>query len=907
MATNYMFTFLNSEPDLFKSSRLVYYRKRAAPSKSATRSSVAKARKAAGMSPLGSSGSDRTVIRSGPSTYTPAGSSSGSDRTVLTSTPVASRADIIKRMESNDPMTKAKAVNEFNALGGATPAATTDDVGTFDPEAEGQASIEGENAATNLFAKKYGLNSDAPVTVEDQADLLKTRQLQDKKYQTEQQARQAALDRSQMATLKQQTEASVAGVTSQLAQGREGAMSEGAPQAVSQFRGTASKTLNEANTRLEAAQSQRRRAMVELERAQDKGQQDLARSLRAEIAVAAQEIRKAQAAADNEARQIMVADATIRKTNQETLAKTFSMMSPESILGMNQNDMMHMANESGVPYEQIANMQQQAALTQTIANSNDQLEVDKAQADLDKLLADEANWGKTDSPIELEYYKTLSDDDREIYNAQKGTSEYIEMKTLDADGNETITPGFIDPITKTFKPITGLGVNGDKFNSLEGIQAGVQDGELVVNTPPDLLASCGAGVNRTWGIAAGGKGGFSNTYASKKGVVDNNGVLSESITNPTSQLQAGMAFVMDTGDKWGHVGLVKSVNEDGSFNTVEWNADGAFRGSGTRKGPSNMTERTRQVDDVYGFAYPPSDAMTAQTTGGELEGLDYIKATEMVTLLTKGKGTTEYKELLMEQIAALKNDGNSWDDIQDKLEFANFGEGFAEYKGGTVARAYRSVNLGSLTNAQREAFEFELDNAVSSGDESQVEQVLKRTARSSAGTDEKKQVKGYESTSKLLDDIRGDLETYVAKNGDTGLFKGTFQQIKQKLGDTGDPELAKLGVRIANMIQTYRRSMSGVAFSVPESVEYVSMFPSVAKETLGSDADALQDGLNMALIDGLQENMNFLTDQFYSQAMGEANYDTIFKGVNPPSPAYIPKGYEAVNTSEGSTYTMKQQ
>ena len=46
------------------------------------------------------------------------------------------------------------------------------------------------------------------------------------------------------------------------------------------------------------------------------------------------------------------------------------------------------------------------------------------------------------------------------------------------------------------------------------------------------------------------------------------------------------------------------------------------------------------------------------------------------------------------------------------------------------------------------------------------------------------------------------------------------------IGTVADPELRKIATKIASAIQTYRRFMSGVAFSVPESKEYSAMFPS---------------------------------------------------------------------------------
>jgi len=271
---------------------------------------------------------------------------------------------------------------------------------------------------------------------------------------------------------------------------------------------------------------------------------------------------------------------------------------------------------------------------------------------------------------------------------------------------------------------------------------------------------------------------------------------------------------------------------------------------------------------------------TGAGDGGGITAQDKLKATQLTTELTKGKGDTKYKQDIADNLLAERAAGKTWDQIQDAWEFADFNPNFKEYMNGAVAGAYRMISLGKLDTRQRDQFQFTIDNATENKSDSKVRDTLKKAAKSSLGVTERQILEGQERTSKLLDDIEKDLKEYVRLSGDTGLFVGTFEAVTNKIGKTYKGDLARIGARIANSIQTYRRSMSGVAFSVPESAEYTSMFPSVAKETLGDGTIDGMNGLNINLIKGLKQNMDFLTDESYKMAMGDENYYKIYGGAD---------------------------
>jgi hypothetical protein len=130
----------------------------------------------------------------------------------------------------------------------------------------------------------------------------------------------------------------------------------------------------------------------------------------------------------------------------------------------------------------------------------------------------------------------------------------------------------------------------------DGLTVTYENGELSVGNVRSSY-QCGAFVNRTWGLSSSSGGGFGDSYDSKTSIVDERGVRSEDLVS-MDRVKPGMAFVMPVGGRYskvGHVGLVKSVNSDGTFNTLEANANG----------DGQVSSRVLSIDQVYGFAPPP--------------------------------------------------------------------------------------------------------------------------------------------------------------------------------------------------------------------------------------------------------------------------------------------------------------
>ena len=100
----------------------------------------------------------------------------------------------------------------------------------------------------------------------------------------------------------------------------------------------------------------------------------------------------------------------------------------------------------------------------------------------------------------------------------------------------------------------------------------------------------------------------------------------------------------------------------------------------------------------------------------------------------------------------------------------------------------------------------------------------------------------------VMTGLRDAIEDYVAAGGDTGLLKGTAEDVAEKFGvlaNSKDPEFAALGAQLQREFQTYRNIMTGAAFTPAESAEYEAVNPTENKSL----------DLNLAIIDGAVDQL----------------------------------------------------
>jgi len=469
------------------------------------------------------------------------------------------------------------------------------------PKQQAEEQFRGQFLTNMEEAKKWGINLPYS-TFEEFMDWRSKGNQSEMDYLTQQQGLSREMEASNIGRMKEGMSRAKAGTEAAMAQSREGVMSSTKPMIVSEFKFEMDRQSKMIELQREQAENERQQALTRLERAQEEGDIDLANAIQGQLSSIESNIKQI----DTEALKVAtlaneqaLANFEATQTQSRANIKSFGDI-VDSGIALDMDQIASFSTALNIPLETAYAYYKGADLIR----KDKTLSIEEKQASIDKLKVDTLNVGVTNEMRNFQYYNSLSPELQSKYNSFKALGQ-TQLQKLDDGSIIAINPDTLETSIVYSPTIDGANAT---FNSIEGIQAGIVNGQLVVNSPANTIFSCGAGVNRTWGKASG-EGGFGDSYQSKKDVVDSNGILKTSVTDPVNQIKPGMAFVMSTGDDVGHVGLVKSVNPDGTFNTIEWNANGAYKGSGSTTGPSNMTQGKRTVNEVYGFAFPPADAI----------------------------------------------------------------------------------------------------------------------------------------------------------------------------------------------------------------------------------------------------------------------------------------------------------
>lgn len=160
-----------------------------------------------------------------------------------------------------------------------------------------------------------------------------------------------------------------------------------------------------------------------------------------------------------------------------------------------------------------------------------------------------------------------------------------------------------------------------------------------------------------------------------------------------------------------------------------------------------------------------------------------------------------------------------------------------------------------------------LQDLISSGNEAQVKTKLENLASNNIEWAPEKTA--YQQTRTLvssLDKVRQTLDNLKSKGVNTGLLKGKYEDIANKFGKVGDPEIAKLGVTLRDQLDALRRARSWAALTEFEEKFYDSIFPSAWKSY----------DLNVAGLEGLLDSRKALKNSYLQNAYGDDLFNTIW-------------------------------
>lgn len=172
-------------------------------------------------------------------------------------------------------------------------------------------------------------------------------------------------------------------------------------------------------------------------------------------------------------------------------------------------------------------------------------------------------------------------------------------------------------------------------------------------------------------------------------------------------------------------------------------------------------------------------------------------------------------------------------------------------KSGQLAAIAQNLTSKYGTKFQQQAFLGNVQRLAGSGDNQQLADYIMSEAIGQLPDSEtrKRAVGNYILTQKLvhLDNLFKD---YVSRNGNTNIFRGTKENIIQRLGFVRDPELRAIGTEIADTVDQLARTRTGAVINDSEEKLYKSLLPGIGK-TL-----ALNEATISGLLDSLMTDYN---------------------------------------------------
>lgn len=237
---------------------------------------------------------------------------------------------------------------------------------------------------------------------------------------------------------------------------------------------------------------------------------------------------------------------------------------------------------------------------------------------------------------------------------------------------------------------------------------------------------------------------------------------------------------------------------------------------------------------------------------------------EAAKILGKFSGDYLKYELLKEQILT-QAEQRKTERAQQANYYANVAKTKAEIAAlqpgapGSIPPQYQGaldVILGSdkFTKEQKTS----ITNAIKNGQD--PFSVIKNQAKNIMGQTQATNLSKLETATSQIKSIDELLKQYYKNGGKTGLFKGNFEKVVNKLGQVKEPELVSIASEIALAMQEYRLAVTGTAASVKEDSKIESVFPGINNS----------QGLNQAKVGALIKSFDQKIDAEYTNVLGSS-------------------------------------
>jgi hypothetical protein len=178
--------------------------------------------------------------------------------------------------------------------------------------------------------------------------------------------------------------------------------------------------------------------------------------------------------------------------------------------------------------------------------------------------------------------------------------------------------------------------------------------------------------------------------------------------------------------------------------------------------------------------------------------------------------------------------------------------------------------ISQETKPSQQAYQRNLNDLLNQGDVTGAKNFVLQAAIETEPVASQTGIKGRADAVLNLDRLKDLINEYVKISGDTNIIKGSIEDFNRKLGTTTDPRLAEIKNISNTILFDYRRAMTGVQFSLPESEQYKEMFPNYNNV----------NSLNIGLIDSLANKFMFDQQNYFKRKVGSGNYNSVVGGAS---------------------------
>jgi hypothetical protein len=144
---------------------------------------------------------------------------------------------------------------------------------------------------------------------------------------------------------------------------------------------------------------------------------------------------------------------------------------------------------------------------------------------------------------------------------------------------------------------------------------------------------------------------------------------------------------------------------------------------------------------------------------------------------------------------------------------------------GEFGTTLKSAVTGEPATLQKDKLK-DLESAVANKDYVTTFREISKSASKQLTGENKSQYDAKRIALPTIDKLLNSLQAYYNAGGNTGLLKGTFEDMEARLGNVNDPKFREFATDLKISLQEYRKNMSGAAFSEKEAKDYASVNPS---------------------------------------------------------------------------------